>query len=278
MLESIQSQFQSFYRIPGLTFKMILIAIALALVFAAIWLIIYRPWRFNKAWWVVIFLLSAILTWIAIAFVQVPLQIWTQDFMVGRMGEASFMDWLLLTGIPMMLISGLVQEGAKLIPVIAMWLTREKQLDPLTGLWAGAVSGAGFGVFEAVWAHNTVLASGWTWQLVSQYHVTALLPFIERFFAIGFHIAVSALAGYGWAKGMKWQYYLIAAGLHGLFNYAAVLANRGILTENQIELYIAVIAVAVTIYAFFIMRRSTQPPIEPVDAEIPPAPETPDDF
>jgi RsiW-degrading membrane proteinase PrsW (M82 family) len=276
MLESIQSQFQSFYKIPGLTFKMVLLSIALAVVFAAIWLIIYRPWRFNKAWWVVIVLLSAILTWTMIAFVQLPLQIWTQDFFVGRMGQVSFLNWLFLTGIPIVLISGLVQEGTKLVPVIAMWLTRERHLEPLTGLWAGAISGAGFGIFEAVWAHNLIFASGWTWQVVSLYGPTALLGFVERFFSIGFHIAVSALAGYGWAKGLKWQYYLIAAGLHGVSNYAAVLANRQTLTGNQIEIYIAVVALAVTAYAFLVMRASIQPPVEPVIAETPPAPETPD--
>jgi RsiW-degrading membrane proteinase PrsW (M82 family) len=186
------------------------------------------------------------------------------------------MKWLFLTGIPIVLISGLVQEGAKLVPVIWMWFTRGKQLDPLTGLWAGAISGAGFGIFEAVWVHNIIFASGWTWEVVSLYGPTALYGFMERFFTVGFHIAVSALAGYGWAKGLKWQYFLIAAVLHGLSNYAVVLQNKNTLTTNQIELYIAGLAIAATVFAFLVMRSAIQPPPEASTTDIADTPENPD--
>jgi RsiW-degrading membrane proteinase PrsW (M82 family) len=273
MLESMLQQFKAFWEIPGLSFKMVLMSIALALVFSAIWLVIYRPWRFNKAWWVVIVLLSAILTWSAIAFVQIPLQIWTQNLFIDWLGQASFMTWLLLTGFPIVLISGLVQEGAKLVPVIALWFSRNKQIDPLTGLYAGAISGAGFGIFEAVWVHNLIFASGWTWEYVSLSGPTGLFGFMERFFSIGFHIAVSALAGYGWAKGLKWQFYLIAAGLHGLSNYAVVLLNNGTLNVNQIEIYIAGMALATTVYAFMVMRACNKTEAIPVISEIPPGAE-----
>jgi hypothetical protein len=78
MFESMVQQFQAFYTFPGLSFKMILLAIALALAFAALWLIIYRLWRFNKAWWVLIIVISAVLTWTAIAFAQA-----NKNFLVG---------------------------------------------------------------------------------------------------------------------------------------------------------------------------------------------------
>jgi uncharacterized membrane protein YhfC len=124
--------------------------------------------------------------------------------------------------------------------------------------------------------HNSMFASGWSWQVVTLSGPTALLGFVERFFSIGFHIAISALAGYGWAKGLKWQYYLIAAGLHGLSNYAIVLLNKGTLTINQIEIYIAVMAIAATIYAFFVMRSSLRAEIVPLISEIPQDPASPD--
>jgi RsiW-degrading membrane proteinase PrsW (M82 family) len=164
-----------------------------------------------------------------------------------------------LTGIPIVLLSGLVQEGAKLVPVIALWFKRNRRIDPLTGLYAGAISGAGFGIFEAVWVHNSMFAAGWSWQIVTLSGPSALLGFVERFFSIGFHIAISALAGYGWARGLKWQYYLVAAGLHGLSNYAIVLLNQRVFTINQVEIYVAVMAVASTIYAFMVMRGALLP-------------------
>jgi RsiW-degrading membrane proteinase PrsW (M82 family) len=276
MFESMVQQFQAFYTFPGLSFKMILLAIALALAFAALWLIIYRLWRFNKAWWVLIIVISAVLTWTAIAFAQVPLQDWTQQLLINWLGQQKFFSWLFLTGIPIVLVSGLVQEGAKLVPVIALWFSRNKQIDPLTGLYAGAISGAGYGIFEAIWVHNSMFASGWSWEVVTLSGPTALLGFVERFFSIGFHIAISALAGYGWAKGLKWQYYLIAAGLHGLSNYAIVLLNKGTLTINQIEIYIAVMAIAATIYVFLVMRSSLRADVVPLISEIPQDPASPD--
>ncbi len=276
MLEIMLEQFRSFYVVPGLSFIMVLQAIALALIFGAIWLIIYRPWRFNKAWWVVIMIVGAILTWTAIAFIQVPLQIWTHDGMLRLMGRDNLMHWLYLTGIPIVLISGLVQEGAKLVPVIALWFSRGKQLDPQTGLYAGAISGAGFGIFEAFWIHNMIFAYGWTWQIVSINGPAALLGFVERFFTIGTHIAISALAGYGWAKGLKWQYYLIAAGLHGLTNYSMVLNNRTNLTHSQIEIYIGALALAVTVYAFLVLRSCKRPAADTPDKEMVAAADTPE--
>jgi RsiW-degrading membrane proteinase PrsW (M82 family) len=267
MLDNMLLQFRSFYDIPGLVPWMVLLAIALAVVFAAIWLIIYRAWHLNKAWLVVTLIISAVLTWSAIAFVQLPLQIWYQDLMMRWLGQANFMQNLLLTGIPLVLLSGLVQEGTKMVPVIALWATRQKQIEPLTGLYAGAISGAGFGIFEAIWIHNSIFASGWTWEIVSIYGISGLLGFWERFFAIGMHIAVSALAGYGWAKGLKWQYYLIAAGLHALTNFGVILLSNGNLSANQVELYVAIVAIGCTVWAFLALRSANRPPDEPPVAE-----------
>jgi len=50
-----------------------------------------------------------------------------------------------------------------------------------------------------VWVHNAIFASGWSWEAVQTGGVIALAGFWERFFTLAFHIAVSALAGYGLA-------------------------------------------------------------------------------
>ena len=66
-----------------------------------------------------------------------------------------------------------------------------------------------------------------------------------------FHIAASAIVGYGLAKGRGWQYYLIAAGLHTIINYVVILYRRDIFTFNQSEIYVAAIALLVTLFALW---------------------------
>jgi len=85
--------------------------------------------------------------------------------------------------------------------------------------------------------------------------VMALAGFWERFFAVAFHTAASALAGYGLAKGWGWQFYLIASCLHGLLNYSAVLLRSGLFTVVHVEIYLAVVAVLVTAWALWLRWR-----------------------
>jgi RsiW-degrading membrane proteinase PrsW (M82 family) len=165
--------------------------------------------------------------------------------------------WILLAGIPQILLSGLVQEGAKLVSAVVYWWRSSKNVDPKLGLAIGAVAGAGFGIFEAQWVHNTIFASGWTWQTVQTSGVMALAGFWERFFTVAFHTAASALAGYGLAKGWGWQFYLIASFLHGLLNYSAVLLQSELLTVVHVEIYLAVVAVLVTAWAIWLRWRKT---------------------
>jgi len=175
------------------------------------------------------------------------------------------MRWILLAGIPQILLSGLVQEGSKLVPVVAYWWRSGKNIDPKLGLAIGAVAGAGFAIFEAQWAHNLIFASGVTWEAVQTGGFMALLysGFWERFFTVAAHIAFSALAGYGLARGWGWQFYLIASFLHGLLNYSVVLLRAGLFTTLHAEIYIAVIAVLVTAWALWLRWRKRTATTEP---------------
>ena len=85
----------------------------------------------------------------------------------------------------------------------------------------------------------------------------ALAGFWERFFAVAFHIAVSALAGYGLAKGWGWQFYLLAAFLHSLLNYSAVLLKSGVFTIVHVEIYVAIMAVLITGVALRLRWRTS---------------------
>ncbi|GAI83969.1 unnamed protein product, partial [marine sediment metagenome] len=141
---------------------------------------------------------------------------------------------------------GLVQEGAKLVPVVVYWWREDKNIDPKLGLVIGAVAGVGFGIFEAQWVHNTIFASGWSWEMVQTNGLVALAGFWERFFTVAFHTAASALAGWGLAKGWGWQFYLLASFLHALINYSVILLQMEFLSIVQIEVLVAVVAAVVT--------------------------------
>jgi RsiW-degrading membrane proteinase PrsW (M82 family) len=249
--------FKSFFQNPSAW------GIGLAIAFGAVWLAGYRPPLFKKPWLWAVLVSSAFLTLAAACFIQIPLQAETGKALSYFWSQEVLLRWILLAGIPSVLLSGLVQEGSKLVPVVVYWQRSGKNIDPKLGLAIGAVAGAGFGIFEAQWAHNLIFASGWTWEWVQTYGFVALLGFWERFFTVAAHIAFSALAGYGLAKGWGWQFYLIASGLHGLLNYGTVLWQAGLLTDLHVEIYIAVLAMLVTGWALWLRWRKTAATAEP---------------
>ena len=118
MLEQMTSFFTSAFYFQGTNWKMVLLAIVLGLVFGAIWLTFYRPPLFKKAQLWVVAVVSAVLTWTAIAFVQGPLQSWYGQALNHFWNQTTIGGWMLLAGIPLVLLSGLVQEAFKLAPVL----------------------------------------------------------------------------------------------------------------------------------------------------------------
>ena len=246
MLGQIIDFFVSGFVFPGILWNQVLLGIGLAIVFGIIWVAFYGTPVLKKPWAWAILASSAFLSWIAASFIQIPLQIWVGQALNHFWSQEIIMRWLLLAGIPQTLLSGLVQEGSKLVPVVVHWWRNGRNVDPKMGLAIGVVAGLGFGVFETVWTHNQVLAAGWTWEAVQASGIVALAPFWERFFAVAAHIAFSALAGYGLARGWGWQFYLLAAFLHSSLNYSVVLLQAGLIDTIQLEIYAAVFTVLVT--------------------------------
>jgi len=260
MWEQMMAFLKSFFIYPGLDWYMMLIAIGLAIVFGAIWLCAHWPPLFKKHWLWAVAAVSAFLALLAVAFVQIPLQHWASQALGHFWSQETIINWLLLAGIPAVLISGLVQEGAKMVPMAVWWWRSGRNIDPRMGLAIGAVAGAAFGIFEAVWAHGRIFAAGWTLNAIQTDGFTGIAGFWERFFAVGFHITVSALVGYGLAKGKGWQFYLIAAALHGLLNYGAVVLQYAYLQTGtyglvQLETYAAALAVVVTAIVLLLRWR-----------------------
>lgn len=267
MWEQMIAFLKSFFIYPGLNWGLMLIGIGLGIVFGAIWLCGHWPPLFKKHWLWVVAVVSAFLTLLAVVFVQLPLQDWAGQALTHFWSQETLMSWLLLAGIPTMLITGLVQEGAKMVPMVFWWWRSGRSIDPKLGLAIGAIAGAGFGIFEAVWVHGRMFAAGWTLDAIQTDAFLGIIGFWERFFAAGFHIAVSALVGYGLAKGKGWQFYLIAAVLHGLLNYGVVFLQKGYLTVVQVETWVAVVAVIVTAVVLLLRwRKREEEPTEPAEA------------
>jgi RsiW-degrading membrane proteinase PrsW (M82 family) len=261
MLEQVTGFFVSWFSAPHI------LGLGLAIAFGAVWLAGYWPPLFKKYWLWAVLVSSAFLSLVAVSFIQIPLQTWAGRALSHFWSEEVLVRWLLLAGIPSVLLSGLVQEGSKLVPIVVWWWRSGKNIDPKLGLVIGAVAGAGFGVFEAVWAHNIIFASGWGWEVVESSGLVALFPFWERFFTVAFHIAVSALAGWGLARGWGWQFYLLASFLHALVNYSAVLFGADVMTAVQVETFIAVVAVLATAATFW---PRWMKPAEPAEPEVSP--------
>ena len=241
--------------------------IFLALAFGAAWLAPFAPWVLRLPTTALratlallgVFVSSAILTWAAISFVQVSLQTWYGQALAHFWDQETLMSWLLLAAAPQILITGLVQEAAKLLPPLVLMRWHRPQGARLA-LIVGAVSGAGFGIFEGQWALNMIFASGWNWGTVQLGGFQALLGFWERFFAIAFHIGASAIAVYGLFRGRWWQFYLLAAFLHAFVNYSVVLLGTGYLTTLQIEIWVAVVALITVGIALWLRWRPERGP------------------
>jgi len=231
--------------------------LGLALLFGAIWLAGHWPPLFKRYWLWAVLVVSAFLALMAVTFIQIPLQALVGQALGNFWSQEVLLNGILYFGIPQILLSGLVQEGAKMVPMVAWWWRSGRNIDPKLGLAIGALAGAGLGIFEAVWAHNQIFMSGWTWQLVQTDGLLALAGFWDRFWVVAFHIAASSLAGYGLAKGWGWQFYLLASGLHGLINYVVLPYRKGMVTFNQVEVYVAAVAILVTLAVIWLQWRKS---------------------
>jgi hypothetical protein len=219
--------------------------IGLAIIFGAIWLAALRPLKLSTSIPWILLLIGAVLFAPSIAWIQAPLQTLVGNRIIGSMGIVAYQSNLLWAGIPVVLFSGLIQEGAKLLPVAGYWLYKRRKMNSIFGLSLGAVVGAGYGIFEAQWLLNSVFASGWSFSTIQLYGFLGIAAFVERFFTISFHTASAALACWGLARGRGWQFYLLASFLHFLVNYGVLLSAKGIFGTIQIEIWVYVISAVV---------------------------------
>ncbi len=251
MLELTAGFFVNFFNYPNIW------GIILAIIFGVIWFACFWPSLVKQPWHWAMIVGGAFITLFALSFIQRPLQNLSGNAMLNTWGSETLMNWLLLSGLPTVLFSGFVQEGAKLVPVVIYWWRKGMNIDYKLGLTLGAAAGVGFGILEAQWIHNLTFAMGWSWDVVRTSGIDAFAPFIERFFVVAFSTAATALAGYGLAKGKGWQFYLIVAVLHSVLNYSIFLVQAEIFTIGEVEIFIAILAIAVTGIALWLRWRKT---------------------
>jgi hypothetical protein len=224
-----------YYGVGG---NLILISAGLALAFGIIWLLGHRPPIIREPLLWVTAIASALLTVIATAFIFIPLNYYYAQWLGNTFDAGTLADMVLVWSIPIVLVIGLVQEGAKMIPML-FWRTGDEKPDIRFSMMIGAVAGAGYGIFEAFYSYNQVFKTGWGWSNVTTGGITALLPFWIYFWMIACHIGISVLVGYGLGKGKGGGFYVLAAFLHALVSYAAILATIGNITGNQLGIIIA---------------------------------------
>jgi RsiW-degrading membrane proteinase PrsW (M82 family) len=235
-------------------------AMVLAVLLGVFWYALYVPPIRGYSFIWAVAAVSALLTLLAIVFIQMPLQTLVGQLLARAFDQATLLKWLYILGLPQILLSGFVQEAAKLIPVLFVWQRSERYLDPKVGLIVGAAAGLGFGVFEAIYVFNQMYAAGWTWATVEAAGFQGFMGVWERIFTVGGHVAFSALAGYGLAKERGWLYYLFAALLHSMMNYTVVLRQAQLISVTTVEVLIALVAIGAAGWALYLRHSGDRAP------------------
>ncbi|MEJ2710263.1 MAG: YhfC family glutamic-type intramembrane protease [Anaerolineales bacterium] len=228
---------------------------ALALIFAAPWLILLAGRRLRSPWLWGVVALGVVLFPISIAWVQVPIQQGLNTLWLNFFPVATIQRYMLLLGIPSIIVAGLVQEVVKfLIGVAGLYLIHERK-SPGAGIALGAAAGAGYGAMEAFWVFNQIFAAGFTLGTIQLAGISALLGFIERFFTIMFHTGAASLSTYGYASRRPWRFLLLAIALHSLTDYMILPLRAGLISNAWVEIVTAVVAVSVISAALWMRAR-----------------------
>lgn len=257
LASQIFDSFKSFFAVPEIGLGLVLIALASALVFGAIWIAAFYPHIVKDYWaWIILvagFIFTAILT----AFLQMPLQYGSTKICDMFLSHQNMVTYMLVVSIPALIIAAIIQIGAKLLPVVIYWLSNKRTLEPKTALMFGAFAGAGIGIVQAFQLHSSLL------YIISQIHpLGVFVIFLESFLTVGFNICAIAIASYGMAKGKWWQYSLVIAALYFIINYITQLMNLQILAPLFAEIIIVIIALLTAAAALWLRWRKPAQQVE----------------
>ncbi len=277
--DSMMEYFKSWFNYTGMEGKIILLSLGLALAFGIIWLLGHRPPLFRKPGIWPVAIASALLTVLATTFIYFPLNHYYVEWITSSFSSTTIADMMLLWTIPLMLIIGLAQEGAKMIPML-FWRVIDNPSTRM-GVIIGVAAGAGYGIFEAFYGFNHIFAAGWGWEYVTSGGVEALLPFWLQFWMLACQIGISAIVGYGLVTGRGLGFYFLAAFLHALVAYCNILVAKTIITGNQLGIILAVAGALLMAISLWLRWRkeddmvALQPPPPPPPSQAMPPPPPP---
>ena len=240
--DTIIAFLRSWFDYSGVEGKLILISAALALVFGIIWLLGYRPPFSKKPQLWLVAISSALITIIVLALIYMPL-----SYLLLSSVHPSSVAEVLMWMLPVVLLAGFLQEGAKMIPMLFFLRGNDKN-DPKMGIVIGAAAGAGFGIFQLFWTYNQAFALGWRYD-----GIESLIPFWLAFWALTLHIGLSSFVGYGITQGKTSKYLSNAGFIQALVAYLPTLLV--VITEEVTTTYY-ILAVIIPIVVVITMAIS----------------------
>jgi uncharacterized membrane protein YhfC len=239
----------------------------LAILLATPWFLLLVRRRTRISWIWTVFLAGIVLFPLSIAYIQVPIQNGINGLYAKNLSNEIIQKYVLLIGIPVIIVSGLVQEVVKfVIAIVGQRVSRDAKTGR-SGLAFGAASGAGYGGMEAFWVFNQIFATGITLATIQLLGVAALYGFIERVFTVMFHIGAAAISTYGYTTGRPWRYLLLAIFLHSLTNYFVLPLQSGVLNTEIVEGIIAAIAIVTIGTALWLNNRAKSSDITVIESD-----------
>lgn len=245
----MESYFKSWFNYGDISWGAVAVSVGLGLAFGIIWLIAHWPALLKSRWLWFSMVAGAFITLLAVTFVQTPLTYYANQGMQHIWSTATLSTWQYLDGLVTLIINGLVQAGALMLPAVFYWLRSGKQIDPKVAFDIGVVAGAGYGIFQAIVTHAQALQGGWSFSTVTG--IDSYLPFWDSFWMIPIFIAMAALASYGLAKNKGWKFYLLSAGMLVVANYFFIAYAKGNFSFRQAEICMGGVAAILAVFTLY---------------------------
>ena len=208
-----------------------------------IWLLFLGRDSYRIGWSYILFIVGG-LVYPVIYYTQAPLQ---QSYAINVLGPAMGAgESIIIPAIIPALITGVIQESLKLIPLLV--IVRLIKPKAVTMISLGAFIGAGFGFVEACHIVAPLFQS----------HTLTGYSLIERVFTIMFHITMGAVLGYGLARNQIWQFWLAAVGLHTVSNYLVIFVQMKTLTIKGLNIILGLFDIALLVGTVYLQRVHKQ--------------------
>lgn len=208
-----------------------------------VWLLFLGRDSYRMGWSYLLFIIGG-LAYPIIYYTQAPLQ---QSYAMNVLGPAMGAgESIVIPAIIPAMITGIIQESLKLIPLLIIArLIKPKQIALVS---LGAFIGAGFGFVEACHIVAPMFQS----------HTLTGYTLIERVFTIMFQMTMGAVLGYGLARDKIWQFWLVAVGLHAFSNYLVIFVQMKTLTIKGLNIVLGLFDITLLVGAVILQRVHKQ--------------------